>query len=58
MAHRNFQVRFSRPVIGKDGAPLSSKLTELFNTYGEHLPALDLSGDRLGEASTPGEAET
>lgn len=46
MSKRSFQVRFARPVVGKDGKPLSLKLSVLFKEHGEHLPAQDLSGDR------------
>lgn len=46
MAKRRYQVRFSRPIVGKSGDPLSGILGPLHQTHGTHLPALDLSGDR------------
>lgn len=46
MSARNYQIRFARPSVGEDGAPLSGRLTDLHARHGEHLPAQDLSGDR------------
>lgn len=46
MAKKTYQVRFARPVVGSNGAPLASLLTRLHAQHGEHLPARDFGGDR------------
>lgn len=44
---RTYQVRFARPVVGKEATPLAPKLQQLFKVYGPHLPAQVCGGDRF-----------
>lgn len=46
MAKRKYQVRFARPLVGKAAGTLSSALSALHANHGEHLPAIDFSGER------------
>ncbi|CAM5787538.1 DUF6731 family protein [Ottowia pentelensis] len=46
MSKRTFQVRFARPVVGADAAPLAPTLRELSGAHGAHLPAHDVGGER------------
>lgn len=46
MPIRKYQVRFSRPVVGKKARPLSGVLSKLHSEQGTHFHPLDLSGER------------
>lgn len=46
MAKRKYQVRFARPAVGQSAGSLSIVLGSLHTAHGQHLPAIDLSGDR------------
>ncbi len=46
MAKHKYQVRFARPLVGTTGGTLQSALSTLHAAHAQHLPAIDLSGDR------------
>ena len=46
MAKRKYQVRFAHPVVGQRTESLSNVLGALHTSHAQHLPAVDLSGDR------------
>ena len=46
MTRRKYQVRFAHPLVGKSADALAEPLRAMNAHHGEHLPALDVSGDR------------